>query len=174
MLCQLIEKPCSPNVARSGVVQDMDFPDPEANLSIGGGKHLRLSYTPDVQAPQRALGHGSESAHLLGWYLRSGCLCDRVLRTVAITQGLITYGDLSLRYAALTGATPPSGRTAWDGALREINQRLFDADPSAPTISALVVYNPPRYPEPHSSSWYYAPARPIRNRREPSRTHECA
>jgi hypothetical protein len=85
----------------------------------------------------------------------------QVIRTVAITHGLITYGDLSLRYATLTGATP-SGHTEWDRALKEIDQRLFNADPKAPTISALVVYNPPRYPAPHSSFWYYAPNGPAK------------
>ncbi len=39
MLGELVEEPPAPDSARLGVVEDVDLPDPEADLAIGGREH---------------------------------------------------------------------------------------------------------------------------------------
>jgi len=87
----------------------------------------------------------------------------QVIRSVALTRGLITYGDLAVTYASRTGAPPPVEHAGWDDALREINRRLFKADPKAPSITAVVVYRP-QEPEPPIAFWGSSPNVPARPR----------
>ena len=75
----------------------------------------------------------------------------QVVRTVAVTRGLISYYDLALKYASLTGGAPPAEPAHWDLALREINNRLLAADLSAPPIGALVVLS--HQPGPSDAFW---------------------
>jgi len=53
VLGQLFQQPFAPYLSRVGMVQDVDLPDPEADLAIGGGDHVRNSYTSIVNKRQR-------------------------------------------------------------------------------------------------------------------------
>jgi hypothetical protein len=75
----------------------------------------------------------------------------RLIRSVAVTRGMITYDDLSAKYTSLTGATPPSEHTTWNESLGHLNERLFQANIGAPAISVLVVYD--HHPEPGIVFW---------------------
>jgi hypothetical protein len=47
VLGELLEQPCAPDLSRCGVVQDVDLPDPESDLAIGGGEHLTATVYDD-------------------------------------------------------------------------------------------------------------------------------
>ena len=46
VLRQLVEEPQPPHVAAGGVVEDVNLPDAEADLAIGGRQHYENRYTP--------------------------------------------------------------------------------------------------------------------------------
>jgi hypothetical protein len=45
MLGELLDQPRAPDVARLGVMEDVDPPDSKSYLAVSGWKHLRIAYT---------------------------------------------------------------------------------------------------------------------------------